>query len=204
MSPKVKEKLKNSLGIISSFVSAFLITAILIVAAVLVAVRFGNYRLLNVESGSMQPYLDINTLIVVKEADFDEIATGDVITYVMNEELALVTHRVVYIDTANETFTTKGDANNTADSLAVMYENVVGKVVFKIPKIGAVVAALSADENRGYVIAAIAALIAFAVISDIVESIIKAKKKKALSPGDKISAEKAQSTAQGNENPGGL
>lgn len=179
MATGTKGKVKDTVSIISNFVSTFLITLVVMVAAILVAVRFCNFSLLNVESGSMYPYLGVNTLIAVKEAEFEEIETGDVITYVMNDQLTLVTHRVVSIDRADQTFTTKGDANNTNDPKPILYENVVGKVVFKIPKIGAVVSVISAEENRQYVIAAIAVLVALVLISDVVEKQRNAKRQKA-------------------------
>ena len=58
-------------------------------------------------------------LLIDKETDPSLIEQGDVVTFIMNEEGMLVTHRVVSIDRTDKTFTTKGDANN----VAVMREN---------------------------------------------------------------------------------
>ena len=47
-------------------------------------------------------------------------------------------HRVVKVEEteAGEFFITKGDANDEPDADPVISENVVGKLVFRIPKIG--------------------------------------------------------------------
>jgi len=60
-------------------------------------------------SGSMEPELSINDLIIVQATK--EIECGDVIVYQTGN--SLVVHRVV--DVNGETVITKGDANNTAD-----------------------------------------------------------------------------------------
>lgn len=52
----------------------------------------------------------------------------------------IVTHRIkakYYDATTNKyTFQTKGDANNTADFTLAEDTNIIGEVIFKIPKIG--------------------------------------------------------------------
>ena len=81
-------------------------------------------------SGSMEPEISVNDLIVVHKEDNYEI--GDVITYENGN--SVVTHRIV--DKNDEEFITKGDFNNTQDLNPVSKNAVVGKVVFVIPKIG--------------------------------------------------------------------
>jgi len=54
-------------------------------------------------------------------------------------EEATIMHRVIEIqetETGGKLFITKGDANDQPDSEPVMPENVVGKTVMTIPKIG--------------------------------------------------------------------
>lgn len=90
--------------------------------------NFLGYTPLIVESGSMSPSFDANDLVVVKTVyDPNELETGTVICYLTGE--SLVTHRIVgveYADNGAVMYVTQGDANNTADSVRVMPEQIIG------------------------------------------------------------------------------
>ena len=88
-----------------------------------------GYTLFSVATGSMQPTLNINDIIIVKITD--DIKVGDIITY--REESDFITHRV--ISNNKETFVTKGDYNNTEDN-PIDTSKIVGKLVCKIPSLG--------------------------------------------------------------------
>ena len=51
---------------------------------------------------------------------------GDAITFVLNEDLDVVTHRVISIDAENEHFYTQGDANDAPDGAPVYFKNLIG------------------------------------------------------------------------------
>ncbi|MCI6820182.1 MAG: signal peptidase I [Clostridiales bacterium] len=114
-----KQENEGVLKTVADFVSTFVVTIVVIIAILLVIGRFTGIHLFNVESGSMTPEYPVGTLLIDKETDPSLIEQGDVVTFIMNEEGMLVTHRVVSIDRTDKTFTTKGDANN----VAVMREN---------------------------------------------------------------------------------
>lgn len=92
-------------------------------------VFIGNYGLAVILSGSMEPTLSINDLVIVKKNT--EYLKDDIIVY--DNDTSLVVHRIVSQDT-NKTIT-KGDANNTND-LPILNKNIKGKVVKKYSKIG--------------------------------------------------------------------
>ena len=87
-----------------------------------------------VKSGSMEPTVKTgavaynNTHIAV-----EEINEGDIIVFKQGN--SFVTHRAIKINDDN-TFTTKGDANETEDLVPVRFEDYKGKNVFSIPYIG--------------------------------------------------------------------
>lgn len=85
-----------------------------------------------VVSGSMEPTLSVDDLIVVTPADSYEV--GDVVVFSTGS--SLVVHRVIKID--GDTLTTQGDANNTADD-PILIRDVKGKVTFSVPAVGVVV-----------------------------------------------------------------
>ncbi len=115
--------------------STVLVTVMVLCAVFLMGSRLLGYRVFNVISGSMEPEYCVGDLIYVKEVNVNTIKVGDPITFVMNEDLVVATHRVVKIDTEKQHFYTMGDANETVDS-PVHFNNVVGVPKFKIAKLG--------------------------------------------------------------------
>ncbi len=78
----------------------------------------------------------VGDLIYVKKVDPATIKEGDVITFIINEDLVVGTHRVVRVDSENQRFYTKGDANEIEDQSPVHFNNVIGVPKFSIPKLG--------------------------------------------------------------------
>lgn len=152
-----------------SFLSTFIVAVAVIIAAVLLAAKLFGLQGFTVESNSMAPAYPVDSFIFVKETEPGEIKAGDVVTYVFNNDGLLVTHRVVSVDAENQTFVMKGDNNNVADPAPVMWGNVVGKVVFGVPKVGAVMRVLTADKNKPYSIAFIVIIGIASVILDLIE-----------------------------------
>lgn len=85
-----------------------------------------GFRIYRVASGSMEPYIKVGDFIIIKKQN--EYDTGDIITYIDNDE-NFITHRIIIIN--GDEITTKGDANNTKDT-SINKEQVIGKVILKI------------------------------------------------------------------------
>ena len=119
-----------------NFASWLLVAAVVILAILLAGVRLVGFTPYTVLSGSMEPAYPVGSLIYVRSAAPEDISAGDAITFVLNEDLSVATHRVIEIDPENRRFYTKGDANDVADGAPVLFENLVGKPVFCIPKLG--------------------------------------------------------------------
>ena len=117
-------------------ITTTLVVLVVVFAVFLMGTRLMGYQVFNVVSGSMEPTYSVGDLLYVKEVDPDGIKVGDPITFVLNEELVVATHRVVEIDPVNRHFYTKGDANDTADAAPVHFNNVVGVPQFSIPLLG--------------------------------------------------------------------
>ncbi len=84
----------------------------------------------------MRPTMDVGDVVIIAKVPADVIEPGDIIQF--RKEKVTVMHRVVEIQETegSKFFITKGDANDEPDKDPVILENVVGKLVFKIPKIG--------------------------------------------------------------------
>lgn len=95
-----------------------------------------THRLYIVDSGSMSPTINIDSMIIVKEQSPEEIAVGDVVTYYGHSKHSRITHRVMAVENNGASFTTRGDANDVDDPMPLDGQKVIGKVVYIIPYIG--------------------------------------------------------------------
>ncbi len=86
-------------------------------------------------SGSMEPTLKTNDMIIVRETGSYEV--GDIVVYQSGN--TLIVHRVIAKD--GETVVTQGDANNVADD-PIAISVIKGEVIAHIPAVGLVVNAL--------------------------------------------------------------
>ena len=127
-----------------------LLIGLIILACLPVAVpKLLGIQTYNVISGSMEPSISVGSIVYVKNAEFNELAEGDVIAF--ESGASVVTHRITSIDSQSKLITTKGDANDTEDFVPVAYVNVIGRVVAHVPFLGYLASWLS--EITGKVIA---------------------------------------------------
>ena len=80
-----------------SVISTLLVIVMVILAVLLVGVRVVGLTPYAVLSGSMEPTYHVGALIYVKDVAPADITVGMPITFVVNEDLLLATHRVVDI-----------------------------------------------------------------------------------------------------------
>lgn len=118
-----------------------------------------------VMTSSMEPELPVGSLLIITPTDYENIQIGDDITFVRDESLTLVTHRVIEKDNLSQKITTQGIANNTSDA-PTSYQNVVGKVVWHIPYVGYLVIFLSTAQGKIISIILIVALLSISMLFD--------------------------------------
>lgn len=89
-----------------------------------------------IATGSMKPLIDPGDLVLVKKIKSSEVKVGDVIKF--KSDNIYIFHRIISINTDGEQtkYQTKGDNNSTADRELVSPENIKGKVIKVVPKIG--------------------------------------------------------------------
>ena len=80
-----------------SVITTLLVAVMVILAVLLVGVRVVGLTPYAVLSGSMEPTYHVGALIYVKDVAPADITVGMPITFVVNEDLLLATHRVVDI-----------------------------------------------------------------------------------------------------------
>ncbi len=179
-------------GEISETVRYIIIGIILAVAInfILGAVLGVNKPVMAVVSNSMEPTLNKGDLVIIKGVNPDDIKIGDIIVYYNRFKHIPVVHRVVGIEEIDgeRYFITKGDNDLTnplpdqdpraALAPPVSREDIRGKVIFTIPKVGLVKVYFSeAVQKLGIVKAGILLFVAF-LIFGMVEDYIKELRKK--------------------------
>ena len=90
-----------------------------------------------VATGSMEPTVAVGDVVVTCPSSAENLREGDIIRY--QKGATTVIHRIVACtqdENGGLAFITQGDSNNTPDADPVLPEQVLGRVVFNIPKLG--------------------------------------------------------------------
>lgn len=140
-------KLFNAAAIALILVSVFVLLSVVLTPAGQVPQVLG-YSVFRVMTGSMEPEIREDSLLVVQKTPPEDIAPGDVISFFSPDPMlegAVNTHRVVRIEKENgrTQFITKGDANVIEDTYPTDASALVGRVVFKSYGLGKAVSLLS-------------------------------------------------------------
>jgi len=129
---------KRVLNILGNAVLIVLIAIGILIAFSMVPIR-GNYQVMSVMSGSMEPAIPVGSLIVVKPSANYQV--GDVITFLpMNAKTKKenITHRIFAINETNgeKLVETKGDANENPDEETITENKIIGKHLFTVALLG--------------------------------------------------------------------
>ena len=150
---KEKENLfRYIVSVVSYAIFIFLLliggTLLLYIADIKIRAAKGDYTapVFNayvVLSGSMLPTIKVKDIVVTKKIAEEELKVGDIITFISPDTRfggISVTHRIIdkiYDESQGiYKYRTQGDANNVSDTVPVPNENILGKVILKIPKLG--------------------------------------------------------------------
>lgn len=121
--------------VVNFFLWLILITIAGVYIYTLVATKGRAVQPYLVQSGSMEPTIMTGDIIFVNPQP--KYIKNDVVTFLDNQGRT-VTHRIIQIQ--GSTIQTKGDANQAKDTDTIEESQVVGKVVFTLPKAGYLVA----------------------------------------------------------------
>ena len=130
---------------------------------------FGAYVII---SNSMVPNINVMDAVVTMRVDSKDLKKDDVITFISKDPRhsgITVTHRIVGIkqtESGDYAYRTKGDYNNVEDQTLVSYDNVIGKVILRIPYIGYLQRLLT--TQIGWILVIVLPCL-FIVISDLIK-----------------------------------
>jgi len=146
-------------GIVIGFVLTFLIASVLPLA-------FGD-RSLVVRSGSMTPAIDTGDVVTVHPIAPASARVGDIVTFENHGKLT--SHRVRSMGASGNDmlFTTQGDANTGQEHWKVPVNARIGRVLYRVPKLGFVVVQVQSPIGRFFLIILPALLLACSVLRKI-------------------------------------
>lgn len=174
---KNKHYARLGAGVYCLFIAFIAAIAVLLIISVLPIT--GNYKVLTVLSGSMEPAIKTGSVVVVKPANNYKI--GDIITFgEISKTKAPTTHRIadIKVQDSQPIYITKGDANNTPDQKEVAGKEIIGKVLFDVPYVGYAVYAAKKPWGFALIIIAPAMIIIWDEARKIWKEIKKAKSDK--------------------------
>jgi signal peptidase len=130
-------------------------------------VSFGSNPFYVVSSGSMEPVLQIDDVLIVRDGgSWGELKVGAIIVFNRPDGGdRVIVHRIIEIDEdadGDRTIRTKGDANPSpipGTDYPIKEDDYIGKVVYVVPGIGVITKVISPPVN--YIIIAIILAILF-------------------------------------------
>lgn len=135
---KRKEKEKIVKRIIEIIAIILIYNIILIIISSINGKDFSilGYKAYIVNTNSMEPTIKVGDIVIIKKVKAEKLNQGDVITFIQEGEV--ITHRITKIETEEKStqYVTKGDNNNTEDTLKIKYEDIIGKEILTIPQLG--------------------------------------------------------------------
>ena len=147
---KIEKKKKRAITLIKIFnifnILIFLIIVPILIYNITLIIKyiqnpnetpdFFGFKTYEIVSRSMEDTINKNDIIVVKKVDKNEINENDIISFDNGNEI--ITHRIVEIENINgqTLYTTKGDNNRFVDDEKNSFEQIEGKYVFKLSKLG--------------------------------------------------------------------
>lgn len=115
-----------------------LVSGLLAVIAIsLILLRLQGWQYLSVQTGSMAPLFDAGDGVLVRPAQPSELQVGDIVSFRSTQQI-IFSHRIVAIDAAKRTMTTRGDRNRQPDGV-IGFGNIIGKTALVLPRFGTVV-----------------------------------------------------------------
>jgi len=86
---------------------------------------FMNMRFYQTTSGSMEPTMRVNAVVVVQKADISSFKVGDIVCFMRSGDA--IAHRVIGV--TENGLQTKGDNNPIEDAALVLHDEIVGKCI---------------------------------------------------------------------------
>ena len=138
------------LPLLCNLLGIAIILIVILFCLCLMVPRLMGYEMYAVVSGSMEPEIPVGSVIVVNEIEPENICDGDIIAFWSGG--SVVSHRVVENRTIAGEFVTKGDANDSQDIYPIPYRELIGIVVWHLPRVGQIMTVYTSPAGKLYVL----------------------------------------------------
>ncbi|MDX6587479.1 MAG: signal peptidase [Solirubrobacterales bacterium] len=142
------QKTFRFLGVVTLWACGGFVLTTMLAGAIPLALGDRSYV---VRSGSMAPAIDTGDVVVTEPISPLDAEVGQIVTF-DNPEAggALTSHRAITIDRSGDSvrFTTKGDSNTSVEHWSVAKDGEIGKVLYRVPKLGFVSVAIQTPTGR--------------------------------------------------------
>lgn len=131
----IQKKNRFHLNSISSPInpSGIIPFGICLVLLIWFAVGIFPVKPVGVATASMVPELNVGDLTFIKKCTANDVKVQDIIEYQMDGYTVIHRIKNIYQEDGEFFFITKGDNNDSEDKIPVREEQLIGKVIFKIP-----------------------------------------------------------------------
>ena len=109
---------------------------------------FMNMRFYQTTSGSMEPTMRVNAVVVVQKAEITDFKVGDIVCFMRSGDA--IAHRVIGVTA--EGLQTKGDNNPIEDAALVLHDEIVGKCILTMNWVATVIESLETPAGTVKVI----------------------------------------------------
>jgi signal peptidase I len=128
-------RVKKSLVRASEWVGIATVALLVIVAVLTLVAPYFGWRVDTVVSGSMEPELNVGSVVITRPLNVGKIGIGDVITFRSPASGEMTSHRVMVVEDG-PSFRTGTVADGEADSFVVPAHEVDGRVCLHVPLAG--------------------------------------------------------------------
>ena len=165
---KISNKIKNK-KTTKKIIKYIILIALIVIFIINLILSFeenthilGIY-MFNIVSESMEPTFYKDDLVVVKKCNIEKLQKNDIITFRQDDRI--ISHRIIGItkEKGEIRFITKGDNNDVQDQELVEIQDVYGKVLFSIKKVGKIVHYI--QNARGFINIVMFIVILYVLIS---------------------------------------
>ena len=124
-----------------------------------------GYKFLVDLTDSMLPEISSGDLIIIKE--YDRYKPDDIVAY-RNKKGELITHRIISVEkrNGNEFFQVKGDRNTVKDNDLVKHDDIEGKYIKKISRLGRILLFLKSVYGIVFLLVLLICYVTFLIIKE--------------------------------------
>ena len=125
-----------------------LVGGMILVCLLVLFTNLMGIRFFSMSTNSMESVIPTGSLLITKSVSPETLLEGDIITFYNADGLS-ITHKIRYIlpnyqNSGKAAFATQGVENESLDREIVMPDQVLGKVIFHIPRLGSMLMSIRA------------------------------------------------------------